>query len=352
MTDYADSVALMGGEAVERAELRRRFGALVRNWVALVNRQNRLNGFIFGYYHVSTVFPVLVVTPAYLVGAIPLGVLMQASLAFQKVESAFAFCITSYAKIAEWRAVMNRVAQFEAAMGEVDRPGLPGAALDIASSAGDDLSIKDLVLRLPTGEPIASVPALDLAPADRLLVSGPSGAGKSSLFRGLAGTWPLGDGRIRFPQGARVLALPQRPYFPLGTLRQAMTYPMLAEDGRRCAGARGHGGCGARPSRRAPRRGGRMEHGAFRRRAAAGRLRARAHPPADHPAARRGGLDAGGSRRRASSTACWRRSCPTPSSSRPAARPRSPTCTTAPCEMTGSPVAGRRATPVLAPVPA
>jgi vitamin B12/bleomycin/antimicrobial peptide transport system ATP-binding/permease protein len=229
VTDYADSVALMGGEAVERGELRRRFGALVRNWVALVNRQNWLNGFIFGYYHVSTVFPVLVVTPAYLVGAIPLGVLMQAALAFQKVESAFAFCITSYAKIAEWRAVMNRVAQFEAAMGEVDRPGLQGEAIDLADAAGEDLSIRNLVLRLPDGEPIAAVPALELAQGDRLLVNGPSGSGKSSLFRGLAGTWPLGDGRIRFPHGARVLALPQRPYFPLGTLRQALTYPLLAE---------------------------------------------------------------------------------------------------------------------------
>ena len=230
VTDYADSVALMGGEAVERAELRRRFGALVRNWVALVSRQNRLNGFIFGYYHVSTVFPALVVTPAFLVGAIPLGVLMQASLAFMKVESAFAFCVTSYAKIAEWRAVMNRVAQFEAAMAEVDQPGLAGAALDIASSRACDLSVKDLVVRLPSGEPIASVPELDLAPADRLLVSGPSGTGKSSLFRALAGIWPLGEGRIRLPQRARVLALPQRPYFPLGTLRQAVSYPMPAED--------------------------------------------------------------------------------------------------------------------------
>ena len=168
VTDHADAVALMGGEPVERAELRRRFIALVRNWVSLVNRQNGLNGFIFGYYHVSTVFPVLIVTPAYLASAIPLGVLMQASLAFQKVESAFAFCITSYAKIAEWRAVMNRVAQFEAAMHEVDRPGLPGAAIDIAPATGDALSIRDLVLRLPSGEPIASVPALDLTAGERL----------------------------------------------------------------------------------------------------------------------------------------------------------------------------------------
>ena len=230
VTDYADAVALMHGEPVERAELRRRFVALVRNWVALVNRQNRLNGFIFGYYHVSTVFPTLVVTPAYLVGAIPLGVLMQAALAFQKVEAAFAFCITSYAKIAEWRAVMNRVAQFEAAMGEVDRPGLPGACHRYRQ-LGRRRSVDQGSRPAAAGRRADRIgAALDLAPADRLLVSGPSGAGKSSLFRGLAGTWPLGDGHVRFPQGARVLALPQRPYFPLGTLRQAVTYPMPAED--------------------------------------------------------------------------------------------------------------------------
>jgi putative ATP-binding cassette transporter len=230
VTDHADAVALMGGEAVERSELRRRFTALVRNWVALVNRQNGLNGFIFGYYHVSTVFPALIVTPAYLAGTITLGVLMQAALAFQKVESAFAFCITSYAKIAEWRAVMNRVAQFEAAMAEVDRPGLAGAAIDIAPVPGDEMSIRNLVVRLPDGEPIAAVPLLRLAAGERLLVSGPSGAGKSSLFRGLAGTWPLGEGQVRLPRGTRILALPQRPYFPLGTLRQALSYPLLAEE--------------------------------------------------------------------------------------------------------------------------
>ena len=54
-------------------------------------------------------------------------------------------------------------------------------------------------MRLPTGEPIASVAALDLAPGERLLVSGPSGAGKSSLFRALAGIWPLGRGRDPLP---------------------------------------------------------------------------------------------------------------------------------------------------------
>src|SRR5262249_52818756 len=107
VSDNTDPVALMRGEAVERAELDRRYGALVRNWIMLILRQNRLNAFIFGYYHVSTVLRILVVVPAYLVGAIPLGVLMQAADAFQKIESAFAFG-NSYAKIAEWKALMDR----------------------------------------------------------------------------------------------------------------------------------------------------------------------------------------------------------------------------------------------------
>ncbi len=150
VTDHAESVALIGGERVERQELKHRYGALLRNWVALVRRQNGLNGFIFGYFHVSTVFPVLVVTPAYLVGAIPLGVLMQASLAFQRVEAAFAFCVTSYAKIAEWKAVMDRVAQFEAAMGKVDVPGPRGASIQIEDDAAG-LSVADLIIKTAQG---------------------------------------------------------------------------------------------------------------------------------------------------------------------------------------------------------
>jgi vitamin B12/bleomycin/antimicrobial peptide transport system ATP-binding/permease protein len=61
-----------------------------------------------------------------------------------------------------------------------------------------------------------------------VLLNGPSGSGKSTLFRAVAGVWPFGSGRVVVPKDGRLMMLPQRPYFPIGSLAAAVTYPAEA----------------------------------------------------------------------------------------------------------------------------
>ena len=54
---------------------------------------------------------------------------------------------------------------------------------------------------------------------------GASGSGKSTLMRTLAGVWPFGEGLVELPEGDVALFMPQKPYLPLGSLREALLYP-------------------------------------------------------------------------------------------------------------------------------
>ncbi|HZL39924.1 MAG TPA: ATP-binding cassette domain-containing protein, partial [Pseudolabrys sp.] len=89
-------------------------------------------------------------------------------------------------------------------------------------------------VRLPNGVPLVNASDLSIGLGERVLVSGPSGAGKSTLFRALAGVWPFGAGTITVPKEARMMILPQRPYFPIAPLAAAVAYP--AEPGQYDAG--------------------------------------------------------------------------------------------------------------------
>jgi putative ATP-binding cassette transporter len=225
LRENAEEVTLLAGEPAEKEGLRDRFGSVIRNWNAIMRRRKRLTFLTSGYSQVAIIFPFLVVSPIYFFGALTLGGLMQIVSAFGQVQNALSFFVTTYTSIADWKAVLNRLTGFEESMKWAEGLDQTAPRLEVSSNGVTNLVVDELTVGLPDGKEIVRASGLCIEPGDRVLVTGPSGAGKTSLLRALGGVWPFGSGLIRVPKGARLLVLPQRPYLPLGTLRDALTYP-------------------------------------------------------------------------------------------------------------------------------
>jgi vitamin B12/bleomycin/antimicrobial peptide transport system ATP-binding/permease protein len=221
--ENAEGVALYEGEARELAGFRRRFAAVVTNWIHIMVQQKRLTWFTAGYSQVAIIFPYVVAAPRYFSGSIPLGGLMQTANAFSQVQDALSWFIDAYTTFAEWRASAERLITFQHAMQRaIDRKQEGDLTVEDAGIA--DLEVRDLDLALPDGKPLLEHASLALASGESALLTGPSGSGKSTLFRAIAGIWPFAQGHIRRPT-TRTLFLPQRPYIPIGSLRDAVTFP-------------------------------------------------------------------------------------------------------------------------------
>jgi putative ATP-binding cassette transporter len=228
--ENAEQIALLAGEATERAGLLSRFTAVMNNWFAIMARQKKLIFFTASFNQASVVFPYVVASPAYFAGRIQLGGLMQIASAFGQLQAAVSFFVdATYLRFAEWQAVIARLVGFDAAIHAAHAQAATRAIAVNAQPAARRIALSDLVVHLPNGEPMVSAAALSVDAGARMLVTGPSGAGKSTLFRAIAGIWPHGSGTVTIPAGARLMMLPQRPYFPIGTLRGAIAYPAAAE---------------------------------------------------------------------------------------------------------------------------
>jgi putative ATP-binding cassette transporter len=224
--ENSEQIALLGGEAAERERLLDRFGQIVANWLQIMRRTKRLTFLTTGYAQVAIIFPFVVSSPAYFAGRVQLGGLMQTAAAFGSVQTALSFFVTAYRQLAEWRAVIARLDGFNMAVETAQAATTRKPAIErLAPASRQAVEIDEVLVHLPGGMPLVAVDDIAISAGNRVLVTGPSGAGKSTLFRAIAGIWPFGTGLIVVPKGAKLMALPQRPYFPIGTLAAAVTYP-------------------------------------------------------------------------------------------------------------------------------
>jgi putative ATP-binding cassette transporter len=269
--EYSEAIALDRGHTVERQSLQVRFARVLDNFMRLLRVQKRYTWFNSGYGQAAVVFPMLVAAPRYFSGAIQLGELMQISSAFGQVQESLSWFITHYSRLASWQATTLRLTSFQEQMQGIAgssaekisvRGSMTAASTQTAISSASttpaegvtSLHTAPLTVWLPNGQVLLANTTLTVNAGDSVLIRGPSGCGKSTLLRVLAGIWPYasqasvnvarGDSPlsasadasahaiateplIALPEGS--VFMPQRPYFPEGSLRKALAYPDSAE---------------------------------------------------------------------------------------------------------------------------
>ena len=223
--ENSEQIALLGGERAERAALGERYESILANVYGVVRLQLNLTFFsqFFGLF--SSVFPFLLLGPAFFFGTATYGVLMKAVGTFGRVQDGLTWFADSFQLLANYRAIVQRLVSFEEVMARSDAAAAALPNIATRSTSGEAFAAEGVVVSLPDRTPLSSVPAFSLRAGDRVLLSGRSGAGKTTILRAFSGVWPYGEGKVEVPDGTRTLVLPQRSYLPQGTLRQAISYP-------------------------------------------------------------------------------------------------------------------------------
>ena len=223
LRESAESVAFYRGEQQEAGVFKNRFKLLLDNFWRLVNKQKQLVWLNSGYSQIAIIFPFVAAMNRYLNREFTLGGLMQVSNAFGYVQSSLSYFIDMYTAIAQWQAVVMRLTYFGNHMQEVAQDADRFHLERFATSK--KVSADAMQVNLPDGTPLLEKITFSLNQGENVLIKGISGSGKSTLLRAIAGIWPFVEGKINLPERNQLMFIPQKPYIPLGTLREALLYP-------------------------------------------------------------------------------------------------------------------------------
>ncbi|MDO9560189.1 MAG: ABC transporter ATP-binding protein/permease [Bradyrhizobium sp.] len=229
VNESGESIALHGGEKDEQRHLEAALAAVVDTMRRISSSLAHLTWITSGTGWLSLVVPILVAAPAYFGGSLTLGGLIMVAGAFSQVQGAMRWFVDNFSRLADWRAAVHRVARIREALD--NQPAVEAGAEEIKRAPHPDghLAFEGVRVLLPDGHIIIDDATVSIAPGERVLIVGDTGRGKSTLFRAVAGLWPWGSGTILTPPPGTMAFLPQRPYLPLGTLRNALSYPSATD---------------------------------------------------------------------------------------------------------------------------
>src|SRR5438270_4423267 len=199
LRENGESIALLGGEEEERAQLDRTLRNVLARWRAVAVQYMRTTMVSQGSTQIAPVFPVLLCAPKYVAGDMTLGEMMQAASAFVSVQSAFGWLVDNYPRFADWTASARRTASLMVSLDALESAEKEGVGhIHRGTTRETALRLNNVSVTLDDGTSVINETEVSIAPGEKVLVVGESGTGKSSLVRAIAGLWPWGSGTIQY----------------------------------------------------------------------------------------------------------------------------------------------------------
>lgn len=224
LKEYAESISLYKGIGREKNVLDGRLTKLLANFEQIILKERQITALKSGYFQTASIIPVLVAVPLYMKQTINLGGLMQSASAFTRVTGSLSYFVLLYTEFAEWQSVVGRLYDFHVHLQEVEEN--LRQEKNSYTSGTDHIEISDFVLWSPNLEKLFSVEKMVLNKGVNTMITGENGVGKSTFLKAVAGIWPFYSGSIACPATEKMLFLSQKPYLPLGTLLECISYPL------------------------------------------------------------------------------------------------------------------------------
>lgn len=222
--ESSDEIALQQGESAEYNQFNGLFNKIYHNFIDIIQLRKRLMFISNGFSLASIPTATLIAIPLFLSKKIQFGGLTQISMGFGSVVSSFTTLMQVYTSLTDWNSIIVRLTEMNTAIQQASISS-PNKLVIKENKRPDTISLSHVNIFLPDGELLLGPLNLSLNVDENYLIKGSSGVGKSSLIRTLAGIWPFAEGSIEFPKDQHSFFLSQKPFFPLGTLKESLLYP-------------------------------------------------------------------------------------------------------------------------------